>query len=307
MSERLLVLDTETTGIDPSEGHRILEIACVEIVARRLTGEIFHTRVNPHRLIDEDARAVHGISNADVANEPSFSDIAAAFVEYVRGSTLVIHNAKFDLSFLNIELARAGHPLKLQTLCNVIDTLAMARQRHPGQNNSLDALCKRYAVDASSRSEAHGALIDATLLADVYLAMTSGQSRMNFPAARSSSGISSLLSSLESSTHNPLPVIKASPAEVEAHETRMRHVHKVHLKTLEKQAADLRSAIKALTDRVSSFEERIKSQTADAASPTDKEVGSFRKNKDELLEKKISLTESEEILAKTISDGPRLF
>ena len=172
---RQIVLDTETTGLDPQEGHRIIEIGGVELVGRRLTRHNFHQYIQPDREIDAGAAAVHGITNAFLADKPRFADVADAFLRYIEGAELIIHNAPFDLSFLDHELGRwrPGMP-KILELCEVTDTLVMARRLHPGQRNGLDALCKRYTVDNSHR-DLHGALLDAEILADVYLAMTGGQ------------------------------------------------------------------------------------------------------------------------------------
>lgn len=170
---RQIVLDTETTGLDPAQGHRIIEIACVEMVNRRLTRNNFYKRVHPERDIDEGATQVHGITLDDLVNEPKFAEIADEFLAYVRGAELIIHNAPFDVGFLDAELARLKKP-PITAICSVIDTLAMARELHPGKKNSLDALCDRYEVDNSARA-LHGALLDAELLSDVYIAMTRGQ------------------------------------------------------------------------------------------------------------------------------------
>jgi DNA polymerase-3 subunit epsilon len=167
------VLDTETTGLEPSEGHRIIELACLELAGRRATGRHFHRYLNPGRDIDFAATEVHGLTVEDLADKPRFEDIADEFLDFVKGGELLIHNAPFDVAFLDAELERLGRP-KLETLCHVADTLEMAREIHPGKKNSLDALCERYAVDNSKRT-LHGALLDAQLLADVWIAMTRGQ------------------------------------------------------------------------------------------------------------------------------------
>lgn len=175
---RQIVLDTETTGLSVGQGHRIIEIGCLELVNRRLTGREYHRFLNPERDIDEGAERVHGISNADLEGQPRFADIAEELLEFLRNSELVIHNAEFDVGFLEYELQIMKHPRPtIAEYATVLDTLSLARKLHPGQRNSLDALCKRYAVDASKR-EVHGALIDAELLARVYLAMTGGQSAL---------------------------------------------------------------------------------------------------------------------------------
>ncbi len=172
---RQIALDTETTGLEVRQGHRLVEIACVEMVERRLTGRQYQTYLNPDRAIDEGARQVTGIEDEFLLDKPHFADVAGEFLAFIDGAELVIHNASFDIGFLDAELARLGDaPDRIGNYCTVLDTLAMARERYPGQRNNLDALCKRLGVDGSRR-ELHGGLIDAQLLADVYLAMTSGQ------------------------------------------------------------------------------------------------------------------------------------
>ena len=184
---RQVFLDTETTGLEVERGHRIIEIGAVELVHRRATGRKFHKYLNPGREIDEGAKAVHGISNADLASAPRFAEIAADLLGFLAGAELVIHNASFDVGFLDAELARlpesADLGRRIAGLCTVLDTLALAREMHPGQRNNLDALCKRYGIDNSHR-ELHGALLDARILADVYLAMTGGQSALALDAGR---------------------------------------------------------------------------------------------------------------------------
>ncbi|PKM05413.1 MAG: DNA polymerase III subunit epsilon [Gammaproteobacteria bacterium HGW-Gammaproteobacteria-6] len=176
---REVVLDTETTGIDPKDGHRIIEIGCVELLDRRLTGRHFHAYINPQREVEEGALAVHGISDEFLADKPLFADVVSDFMQFVRGARLVIHNAPFDIGFLDAELQRLGGDMgRMADHCGVLDTLAMAREKHPGQRNSLDALCKRYMVDNSQR-DLHGALLDAEILADVYLIMTGGQTALS--------------------------------------------------------------------------------------------------------------------------------
>jgi DNA polymerase-3 subunit epsilon len=167
---RQVILDTETTGLSPAQGHRIIEIGCVELVNRRPTGRDYHRLLNPERDIDEGAERVHGMNRSDLENHPKFAEIAEELLEFIRGAELVIHNAEFDVGFLEHELRLIQHaePV-LSTHCRVLDTLLLAREMHPGQRNSLDALCKRYQVD-NSRRDVHGALIDAELLAHVYLA-----------------------------------------------------------------------------------------------------------------------------------------
>lgn len=171
---RQIVLDTETTGLDPRQGHRIIEVACVEMDSRRLTRRHLHKYCNPEREIDEGAQAVHGISLDFLADKPKFADIAQDFIDFVRGAELIIHNAAFDVGFLNAELERLKLP-RIDAICpSVLDTLKMAKDLHPGKRNNLDALCDRYEIDNAHRT-LHGALLDAELLAEVYLAMTRGQ------------------------------------------------------------------------------------------------------------------------------------
>ena len=178
---RQVVLDTETTGLEVEQHHRVIEIGCVELFNRRLTGRTYHQYLNPERDIDEGAQQVHGLTRARLAKEPTFAQVHPEFVEFIRDAELIIHNAPFDVAFLNAELARAALAHKVDGLCRVLDTLALARQMHPGQRNSLDALCKRYAVDNSHR-DYHGALLDARILAEVYLAMTGGQALLTLSA-----------------------------------------------------------------------------------------------------------------------------
>ena len=178
---RQVVLDTETTGLEVEQGHRVIEIGCVELVNRRLTGAKFHQYLNPERDIDEGAQQVHGLSRETLAKQPTFPQVHAQFLEFVKDAELIIHNAPFDVAFLNAELGRIESAKRLSDLCRVLDTLALARQMHPGQRNNLDALCKRYSVDNSHR-DYHGALLDARILAEVYLAMTGGQAKFTLSA-----------------------------------------------------------------------------------------------------------------------------
>jgi len=178
---RQVVLDTETTGLEVEQQHRVIEIGCVELFNRRLTGRTYHQYLNPERDIDQGAEQVHGLTREQLAKEPTFSQVHPEFLEFIRDAELIIHNAPFDIAFLNAELARIALAHKVDTLCRVLDTLALARQMHPGQRNSLDALCKRYSVD-NSRRDYHGALLDARILAEVYLAMTGGQAVLTLSA-----------------------------------------------------------------------------------------------------------------------------
>lgn len=177
---RQIILDTETTGLSPQQGHRIIEIGCLEMINRRLTGRSFHYYLQPDRAIDPGATNVHGITNAFLKNKPRFADIVSEFKDFIEAAELIIHNAPFDLGFLNSEFARLNDPWEnVEGYFKIVDTLAMARQKHPGQRNNLDALCKRYGVDNQHR-EKHGALLDAEILAKVYLHMTGGQETLVF-------------------------------------------------------------------------------------------------------------------------------
>jgi DNA polymerase-3 subunit epsilon len=220
MSYRQVVLDTETTGLSTAQGHRVIEIGCVELVNRRLTGRDYHRFVNPERNIDEGAERVHGISRADLEGQPLFEHIAEELLEFIRGAELVIHNAQFDVGFLEHELQLMKHPQpEIRTHAGVLDTLTLARSLHPGQRNSLDALCKRYEVDASKR-DVHGALIDAELLARVYLAMTGGQAALSLDedvAAVTNDGGDSVQHARPDGLN--LVVLPATAAEQAAHET----------------------------------------------------------------------------------------
>lgn len=176
---RQIILDTETTGLDPATGHRVIEIGAVEIINRRITGQHYHQYLNPQRVVEEQAIAVHGLNNQFLADKPLFADIVTEFLAYIEGAELIIHNAAFDIKFLQHELRLANlDPAWLSSRVTVTDSLLMAREKHPGQKNSLDALCKRYKVANSHRS-LHGALLDANLLAQVYLAMTGGQKTLS--------------------------------------------------------------------------------------------------------------------------------
>jgi DNA polymerase-3 subunit epsilon len=207
---RQIVLDTETTGLDPAQGHRVIEIGCLEILNRRISGATYHVYLNPERDIDAGAVQVHGLTREFLADKPRFGDVAAEFLEFVRDAELVIHNAPFDVGFLNAELTKLQEG-PVSRYCGVVDTLKLAKQLHPGQKNNLDALCKRYAVDNSNRAF-HGALLDAQLLAEVYLAMTRGQETLGIevsPPSRSAS--------VASARRGPLKVIRANEREQAEH------------------------------------------------------------------------------------------
>jgi DNA polymerase-3 subunit epsilon len=224
---RQIVLDTETTGLEPLEGHKIIEIGCVEMVERRLTGNNFHQYLQPDRQIDEGAINVHGITNEFLHDKPRFADIVDAFVDYVRGAELIIHNAPFDLGFINSELESLGGGYdRLEEYCIITDTLAMARKMHPGQRNSLDALCKRYEID-NSRRDLHGALLDSEILAEVYLAMTGGQASLSLDQ-EDGAGNGSTGGGIRrvSADRPPLRIIKAGQEELRLHEERIMSIDK---------------------------------------------------------------------------------
>jgi len=224
---RQIVFDTETTGLEHSAGHRIIEIGCVEIVNRRLTGRRFHRYLNPEREIDAGALAVHGIDLAKLQSAPKFAQIADELIEFIRGAELIIHNAPFDVGFVDAEFARLpGEPRTLASLCRVLDTLALARSLHPGQRNSLDALCKRYSVDNSKR-DLHGALLDAGILVDVYLAMTGGQSALALDsAAARGPSIEAIAGMTIRAPGLALAVPVADPDELRQHEAMLDLIQK---------------------------------------------------------------------------------
>ena len=216
---RQVVLDTETTGLDPAEGHRVIEIGCVEVVNRRLTGNTYHQYINPERTIDAAATEVHGITNESLADKPRFADIAEDFLAFIDGAELVIHNAPFDVGFLNHEFQRLpnGAAVKIDARCRVSDSLVLARTLHPGQKNDLDSLCRRYSVDNSTRT-LHGALLDAEILADVYLAMTGGQAGLfEEPRVAAAAGMANVEIRRIGADRAPLVVVAASAEEVTAH------------------------------------------------------------------------------------------
>ncbi|MGY0195988.1 DNA polymerase III subunit epsilon [Leptothrix sp. BB-4] len=217
---RQIFLDTETTGLNPETGDRIVEIGCVEMVNRRLTGRHFHEYLNPERPGNEEAIKVHGLTDAFLADKPVFKAVSQAFVDYVRGAEVVIHNAAFDIGFLNAELKRVGLPPMSELVSGVVDTLLMAREQYPGKANSLDALCRRLEVDNSHRT-LHGALMDAELLAEVYIRLTRGQNALGIDSGHDDTqddagGVDEALMQVDLSTFR-LPVITASEAETSAH------------------------------------------------------------------------------------------
>jgi len=215
---RQVVLDTETTGLEVEQDHRIIEIGCVELFNRRLTGRSFHRYLNPERDIEEGAVQVHGLTRERLAKEPIFSQVHVEFLEFIRDAELIIHNAPFDVAFLNAELKRIQFEHRVADLCRVLDTLALARQMHPGQRNSLDALCKRYSVDNSHR-EYHGALLDARILAEVYLAMTGGQGSLTLSAESDTvRSRARQAAPMRSTSEIRIVVIQATEEEATAHE-----------------------------------------------------------------------------------------
>lgn len=223
---RQIVLDTETTGLEPQEGHRIIEIGCVELVNRKVTGRVFHQYLQPDREIDAGAVEVHGITNEFLADKPRMTDVVEDFLAFVRGAELVIHNAPFDVGFLNHELARLGPQWgRIEDHCRVTDTLQLARRLHPGQRNSLDALCKRYEIDNSQR-QLHGALLDARILADVYLAMTGGQASLSLGAEDKATPVSAGGFRRLAAGRARLAVPSASDEELAAHAERLEAIDK---------------------------------------------------------------------------------
>lgn len=225
---RQIILDTETTGLEPREGHRIIEIGAVELLNRSITGQDFHQYLNPEREIDADAVRVHGLTNEFLADKPTFADVAEAFLDYVRGAELIIHNAAFDVGFINHELALLGPQYgRLEDhVSGVLDTLLLARRMHPGQRNSLDALCRRYGVDNSNR-ELHGALLDSRILAEVYLAMTGGQSSLGLEGQENGGLDTQALAPRRLPTDRPrIKVLRASDEEQVAHQRRMEAIAK---------------------------------------------------------------------------------
>ncbi len=227
---RQVILDTETTGLEAAQGHRIIEIGCLELINRRHTGRVYHQYIHPNRDIDAGAAAVHGITLAKLADKPRFELVAEAFLAFIDGAELVIHNAPFDIGFLEQELRlyalrTGGEPQRIRGRCRVLDTLVMAKELHPGQRNGLDALCKRYSVDNSHR-EYHGALLDARILADVYLAMTGGQSALALDEAARDALAEAVVAVPVERVAGTLPVILPTADEEAAHERLLAIIHK---------------------------------------------------------------------------------
>ena len=225
---RQVILDTETTGIDPKQGHRIIEIGCVEMIGRKLTKRHFHVYINPDREVEEEAFRVHGISNEYLADKPRFHEIAKEFFEFIKGAELIIHNAPFDIGFMDHEFARVGGYPKTAEVCGVFDSLVYARKKHPGQKHNLNILCRRYGIDNSHR-ELHGALLDAEILADVYLLMTGGQTSLGL-TNNSDSDFKQEGELGEIRRFSPdrpaLKIIRASEDELKAHEERLDLIDK---------------------------------------------------------------------------------
>lgn len=225
---RQIVLDTETTGLETSQGHRIIEIGCVELINRKLTGRHYHQYINPQREVDAGAFQVHGISNEMLADKPTFKQIVDEFKLFVGDADLIIHNAAFDIGFLNYEYSLLPQkPASLTTHCKVIDTLLLARAKHPGQKNNLDALCKRYGVDNSQR-DLHGALLDAEILADVYLLMTGGQTALSLGGNQSNKESGGQVNEIRrlSANRRSLPIIKAAENELASHAEKLATIQK---------------------------------------------------------------------------------
>jgi len=223
VATRQIVLDTETTGLEPSEGHRIIEIGCVELVDRRLTGSNFHQYLQPDRKIDAGAIEVHGITNEFLSDKPRFTDIVDDFVAYISGAELVIHNAPFDVGFIDHELSLCQVPAgRVADRCTILDTLTLARKMHPGQKNNLDALCRRYGIDNTHR-EWHGALLDAEILAEVYLVMSGGQVALLLGDGNDGKGPGTGTAQIRRLPEGrpTLAVIHASAAELADHEARL--------------------------------------------------------------------------------------
>lgn len=223
---RQVVLDTETTGIDPAQGHRIIEIGCVEMLNRRITQRHYHQYLQPDREIDPGAMAVHGISNEFLQDKPRFADIVRDFMDFINGAELIIHNAPFDLGFINHELSLLQQGWQpVEHYCTVIDTLVMARKRHPGQKNNLDALCKRYDIDNSQRT-LHGALLDSEILADLYLTMTGGQVSLLATEQQAENAQRTNAIRRLAADRPPLPVILPDAAEQAAHQATLQRIDK---------------------------------------------------------------------------------
>ena len=226
MAKKFIILDTETTGLEVQQGHRIIEIGAVLLNDRKKSEEHFHTYLNPSRLIDEEASKVHGIMNEDLLDKPYFEDVAEEFIEFIDGSTLVIHNAAFDVGFLNneLKLASSKYPL-LEDICEIEDSLAIAKDKFPGQRNSLDALANRFDISGYDRTF-HGALLDANILADVYMSLTGGQSKFEFDTNNFSNNEKLSSNNTISRKNIELVSIKANKNDLDEHESRLADIEK---------------------------------------------------------------------------------
>lgn len=219
---RQIVLDTETTGLDPAQGHRIIEIGALEVIGRKLTGRTFHVYINPQRVVEQEAIEVHGITNEFLQDKPIFEQVVDEFVEFIRGAELVIHNAAFDIGFIDHELQLTRKNFgRVTDFCTVLDTLMLARELRPGQRNNLDALCRAYGIDNSGRTF-HGALLDAELLAEVYLAMTGGQTKLELATQHNTAQQGLQQNWTPVQNKQPLRVIQATAAEEQAHKQRLQ-------------------------------------------------------------------------------------
>ena len=221
---RQIILDTETTGLEPKQGHRIIEIGCIELINRRKTERNFHQYLNPERDIEDGAFNIHGLSNEFLSDKSRFADIAQEFIDFIRDGELIIHNAPFDIGFINAELKLLGKKWgKIEDYCTVFDTLVLAREKHPGQKNNLDALCKRYEVDNSQR-DLHGALLDAQILLDVYLKMTGGQTDLTFHSVATSHGVKGKSEQYINNKHKKLVVIEPTENELAEHRMLLKSI-----------------------------------------------------------------------------------
>lgn len=238
MEKRQIILDTETTGIDPKQGHRIIEIGCVEMVNRRFTGNNYHVYINPQREIEDEAIGVHGITNEFLQDKPLFKDIAEEFLKYIDGAELVIHNAPFDIGHMDNEFFKLWRDWSgTREICGVVDTLVMAKEKHPGQKNNLDALCRRYEIDNSHRL-LHGALLDSEILADVYLRMTGGQVAMDLAHNRANQHANGDVDYSQNKARNIITV-QANEQELSEHEQRLNLIEEEGGTVLWKQQNEL--------------------------------------------------------------------
>lgn len=223
---RQIILDTETTGLETRDGHRIIEIGCVELVERRLTGNHYHQYIHPDRIVEDEAIEIHGITNEFLVDKPKFREIAQEFLDFIKGAQLVIHNAAFDVGFINNELNLLGSQWgQVADFCTVLDTLAMARKKHPGQRATLDALCKRYDINNAHRT-LHGALLDSEILAEVYLAMTGGQTALSLDVEKSDRVEDTAAPERLDKNRPPLKILRASASEIASHEEYIKLIEK---------------------------------------------------------------------------------